>query len=84
MGDTDISLFCELVAEINELNLNLRKQSANFYDGGYSFEEVYQYELAELQKKEDKLRTLLKEITKCSILSAPLSHIEIATNTKNM
>lgn len=82
MGDTDISLFCELVTEINELNLNLRKQSANFYYGGYSFEEVYQYELAELQKKQDKLRTLLKEITKCSI--APLSHIEIATNTKNM
>lgn len=84
MGDTDISRFCELVAEINELNLNLRKQSAGFYDGGYSFEEVYQYDLDKLREKQDELRTLLKEITKCSILSAPLSHIGAVTNTKNM
>lgn len=84
MGDTDISRFCELVAEINEQNLNIRKQSAGFYDGGYSFEEVYQSDLDRLRKKQEELRTLLKEITKCSILSAPLSHIEVATNKKNM
>ncbi len=80
----DISRFCVLVTEINELNDDLNKQSADFYDGGYSFEEVYQSDLAKLQTKQEELRTLLKEITKCSILSAPLSHIEIATNTKNM
>lgn len=39
MIDKNIKRFCEVILEINTINNQLDKERANFYDGGYSFEE---------------------------------------------
>lgn len=83
MLNNDISRFCKLITEINELTDHLKKECSDFYDGGYSFEEVYKSNLEKLETLQEELRSLLKEITKCSILSAPLSPISIVSNKKD-
>lgn len=62
MIDKNIKRFCELISEINTINKELDKERANFYDGGYSFEECHEFEIKELVVLQDELKTLLKEI----------------------
>ena len=62
MIDKNIKRFCEIIFEINSINKELDKERANFYDGGYSFEECNKYKIKELVVLQDELKTLLKEI----------------------
>lgn len=60
--DKDIKRFCELINEINSINKQLDKERANFYDGGYSFEECNKYTIEELEKLETEFKKLFKVI----------------------
>jgi len=63
MIDQNIKRFCELVAEINLANEALVKASANFYHGGYSFEECNSYTIEELTSLQNEFKELLILIT---------------------
>ena len=58
----DIGRFCEIVLEINRLNKTLIYEKAKFYYGGYSFEECYSTEVAELKSLEEEFLFLLKTL----------------------
>lgn len=60
--DKNITEFCALVAEINDISNELRKQKDNFYDGGHSFEKVYEYQINDLIRAQSKFKGLLKVI----------------------
>lgn len=60
--DKDIKRFCELINEINSINKQLDKERANFYYGGYSFEECNKYTIEELEKLETEFKKLFKVI----------------------
>lgn len=60
----DVSQYCGLVIEINTLASELRHKRAEFYYGGYAFEEINELDLLELSNKQIKLKALLKDIIK--------------------
>jgi hypothetical protein len=62
MIDKNIKRFCEVISEINTINKELDKERADFYDGGYSFEECNEYKIKELVDLQNELKGLLKEI----------------------
>ena len=62
MIDKNIKRFCEVISEINAINKELDKEKADFYDGGYSFEECNEYKINELVNLQNELKGLLKEI----------------------
>jgi hypothetical protein len=62
MIDKNIKRFCEVILEINTINKELEKERADFYDGGYSFEECNGYKIKELVDLQNELKGLLKEI----------------------
>ncbi len=62
MIDKNIKRFCEVILEINTINNELDKERADFYDGGYSFEECNDYKIKELVELQNELKYLLKEI----------------------
>lgn len=64
MEPDKINRFCRLVTKINELNDYLQKESANFYDGGHSFEEVYSSDLEELKAAQEELEIIIKTIAR--------------------
>jgi len=59
--NTTITRYCELVEEINILNKRLKDAKQTFYDGGHSFEEVYKYDI-------EQLNALQKEFEECFII----------------
>jgi hypothetical protein len=61
--DEHVNRLCKLVVEINEINNKLEKEKSNFYDGGHSFEEIMESEIAVLEKLQTELKELLKWIT---------------------
>ena len=62
MIDKNIKRFCEVILEINTINNELDKERADFYYGGYSFEECNKYKIKELVDLQNELKGLLKEI----------------------
>tara|TARA_R110000868_G_scaffold90534_1_gene251210 strand:+ start:825 stop:1025 length:201 start_codon:yes stop_codon:yes gene_type:complete len=62
--DNTETRFCELVVEINYLTQMLQRERDNFYDGGYSFEEVNKVDLDILSEKRMRLRVLIKNMTR--------------------
>ena len=58
----NISRFCFLVAEINKKQSRLLKEENNFYDGGYSFEETYKTDIAELKQLKEELSLVIRNI----------------------
>jgi exonuclease VII small subunit len=55
-----IKRFCELVSEINNKNKELDDARNKFHDGGYSFEEVYESDIAELEKLEKDFESIFR------------------------
>ena len=62
--DNTETRFCELDVEINYLTQMLQRERDNFYDGGYSFEEVNKVDLDILSEKRMRLRVLIKNMTR--------------------
>ena len=62
MIDENIKRFCEVILEINTINKELDKEKADFYYGGYSFEECNSNKINELVDLQNELKVLLKEI----------------------
>ena len=62
MIDENIKRFCEVILEINTINKGLDEERADFYDGGYSFEECNSTKIKELVDLQNELKGLLKEI----------------------
>ena len=62
MIDKNIKRFCEVILEINTINKELDKEKADFYEGGYSFEECNSTKIKELVDLQNELKCLLKEI----------------------
>jgi len=60
--DKNIKRFCELILEINTINKELDKEQADFYDGGYTFEECNKCKIDELVGLQNELKDLLKVI----------------------
>jgi hypothetical protein len=60
MINKNIKRFCEVIFEINALNKKLDKEHANFYDGGYSFEECNSTDIEDLVNLQNELKFLLK------------------------
>lgn len=60
----NIKRFCQVVNYLNMLHTDLDKKLDDFYDGGKSFEEVYQLEIKEVEVLEEEFIVLLKEINK--------------------
>ena len=60
MGDKNVNRFCELIVKINEKNEYLKQEKYKFYDGGYSFDECYKFDIKELIKMQDELKVLIK------------------------
>jgi hypothetical protein len=51
-----------LISEINEINDKLDKEAAEFYDGGYSFEDCNKSLIDELVVLQDELKVVLNQI----------------------
>lgn len=62
MIDKNIKRFCELIEEINEVNKFIDKKRHNYYNGGYTFEEAYEYEIQKLVDLQDEVKVLLTKI----------------------
>jgi hypothetical protein len=62
MINQKIKRFCELISHINIINARLDKERAEYYDGGYSFEELNAHTIKELVDMQDELKALLKEL----------------------
>jgi len=62
MIDKKINRFCELVAEINEINKELDEEKSNYYNGGYSFEECNKYKIDQLCELQSELKEIIKYI----------------------
>lgn len=63
MLNPNIKRYCQLVIEIRERYEVLDNEKNYFYDGGYSFEEVYSYQIEELAKLEGEFIDTLKRLT---------------------
>ena len=63
MVDPNIKRFCELITEINSANEVLIKASAEFYYGGYSFEECTASDMENLTALQNEFKELFKLIT---------------------
>jgi len=59
MIDKNVTRFCQLVNQINELTIILEKEKGNYYDGGYSFEEVNSSLIKDIVDLQDELKTLI-------------------------
>lgn len=62
MIDKNIKRFCELILEINSTNKELDIERGNFYDGGHSFEECYDYKIKNLDRLQNELKGILKKL----------------------
>jgi hypothetical protein len=63
MIDQNIKRFCEIVAEINELNKYLTQEIEKFYDGGHTFEECYSTDIKKLVELQEEFKSLLIPLT---------------------
>ena len=63
MMTNEINRFCFIVAEINRLNEILDKEKANYYDGGYTFEECHSIQINELKVAQEECQELLRLLT---------------------
>lgn len=59
MIDKNITRFCQLVNQINELTIRLEKEKDSYYDGGYSFEEVNSGLIKDIVDLQNELKTLI-------------------------
>ena len=60
MIDGNIKRFCQLVAQINQINSELDEERSNFYDGGRSFEDCNEYKIKELNELQKEFKDLVK------------------------
>jgi hypothetical protein len=51
--------FCRLIIKINTLNDKLDQYSIDYYNGGYSFEEIYKTEIDLLSELHFELKEIL-------------------------
>ena len=58
----DIIRYARLIYDINILSIELDKKRNDFYYGGYSFEECYSTDLAELNGYIIELKNIMKKI----------------------
>ena len=59
MIDNNIKRFCELVSEIKELNDYLYTERFYFYDGEFSFEECFSYDIEKLVNLQNEFRNIM-------------------------
>ena len=60
--DKEIIKFCQLVEFVNIKNAYLQKANADFYYGGYSFEDCYSTDIEALNKSCNEIKEIIRKI----------------------